>query len=296
MIDVFGGSGFVGRHLVQSLDESSVFVHPRNSATAIKGQTVVHLSGIAHDVAGSVNAAEYYRVNTELAKRIFDRFLASDARTFITLSSVKAVAEEAAVALTEDSVPSPETDYGKSKLLAEEYILERSSSANKRVYVLRPCMIHGPGNRGNLPHLYDMLRVGIPWPLGAYSNLRSFTSIKNLCFVIKELHERDDIPSGIYNVADDDPISVNDLVRLIAESQGRSPRILRVPRRWIAIAAALGDHLPLPLNSRRLRRLTEDYVVSNKKLMSKLRKPLPQSAREGLRVTLQSLAGAARAR
>ena len=89
-------------------------------------------------------------------------------------------------------------------------------------------MIHGPGNKGNLNLLYNLVSKGFPWPLGDFENKRSFCSIENLCFIIRELIERDDIPSGIYNIADDVPLSTNEVVRLIAESKGKEARIFNL--------------------------------------------------------------------
>jgi nucleoside-diphosphate-sugar epimerase len=86
-------------------------------------------------------------------------------------------------------------------------------------------MIHGPGNKGNLNLLYKLVSKNIPWTLGAFENKRSFCVIDNLMFLFKELIEREDIPSGIYNVADDEPLSTKDLIRLIAKSQNRNPNI-----------------------------------------------------------------------
>src|SRR5690606_40901886 len=63
------------------------------------------------------------------------------------------------------------------KLMAEEYILSKPLPDNKRVYIIRPCMIHGPGNQGNLNLLYKVVEKGIPWPLAAFENKRSFLSI-----------------------------------------------------------------------------------------------------------------------
>ena len=77
-------------------------------------------------------------------------------------------------------------------------------------------MIHGPGNKGNLNLLYKLVFKVIPWPLGTFENKRSFCSIDNLMFIIKELIEREDIPSGVYNVSNDEPISTNQVVSLIA--------------------------------------------------------------------------------
>jgi nucleoside-diphosphate-sugar epimerase len=130
--------------------------------------------------------------------------------------------------------------------------------------------------------------VGIPWPLGAYENKRSFCSIDNLIFIIKELIERDDIPSGIYNVADDIPLSTNDLISILAESQQKKSSIWHVSKCLIQFVAKMGNVFKLPLNEERLQKLTESYVVSNKKLLLALGKPLPISSKEGLMKAFRS--------
>ena len=207
---------------------------------------------------------------------------------FITLSSVKAVADEVDIELFEEVIPNPVTHYGKSKLLAEQYILSLPIPDDKRVYILRPCMIHGPGNKGNLNLLYSLVSKGLPWPLGLFENYRSYLSLENLCFIIKELIEREDIPSGVYNVADDVPLSTNELITMIAESKGKKASILNLNKNFIKVIARVGDLLKLPLNSERLHKLTETYIVSNAKVKKALGKPLPFSSREGLIKTFQS--------
>jgi nucleoside-diphosphate-sugar epimerase len=149
-------------------------------------------------------------------------------------------------------------------------------------------MIHGPGNKGNLNLLYNLVSKGIPWPLGAFQNQRSFCSIDNLMFIFKELIEREDIPSGIYNIADDMPLSTNEIIAILAESQNKNPKICKVSKRLIELIAKVGDVLKLPLNEERLQKLTESYIVSNKKLINAIGKPLPVSSREGLLKTFQS--------
>ena len=284
-----GSSGFVGRSFIAFLNGSyEVNQFKRNLEISINENTVIHLAGKAHDLKKVSSPDEYYEVNTELTKQIFDAFMTSDAKVFITLSSVKAVADEVDGMLTEGDIPGPITHYGKSKLLAEQYILSQVIPTGKRVYILRPCMIHGPGNKGNLNLLYKLVSKGIPWPLGVFENKRSFCSIDNLMFIIRELIERDDIPSGIYNVADDEPISTNQVVRLIAESKGKLARILTLSKLFIRAIARLGDFLKLPLNTERLQKLTESYVVSNAKIKAALGKPLPVSSKEGLISTFQS--------
>ena len=284
-----GASGFVGINLISYFDNLFVInKYFKNSQININENFVIHLAGKAHDLKNTSTPDEYYQVNTELTKKVFDAFLASEAQVFITLSSVKAVADEVESALTEEHIPNPITHYGKSKLLAEQYILSKEIPKGKRVYILRPCMIHGPGNKGNLNLLFSLISKGLPWPLGAFDNKRSFCSIENLCFIIRELIAREDIPSGVYNVADNEALSTNDLIKLIAKSQNKSHKILNISKTLIKMFAKIGDMLHLPLNSERLQKLTESYVVSNAKIKTALGKELPVSARDGLVKTFKS--------
>jgi nucleoside-diphosphate-sugar epimerase len=289
MILLTGSTGFVGTSLINSFNSDDIVQYKRSDELIINTfSVVIHLAGKSHDLKKTSKPEVYYQVNTELTKKVFDDFLDSDAKVFITLSSVKAVADEVHGELTEEYNPNPITHYGKSKLLAEEYILSKEIPEGKRVYILRPCMIHGPGNKGNLTLLYKLVSKGIPWPLGAFENKRSFCSIDNLMFVFKELMEREDIPSGVYNVADDIPLSTNEVISILGESQNRKPRIWNISKGLIQFGANMGNVLKLPLNEERLQKLTDSYVVSNKKLMSAIGKPLQVSSREGLLKTFNS--------
>jgi nucleoside-diphosphate-sugar epimerase len=296
VIFLTGSTGFVGQNLKNYLQKIQIQLKcvDREDLSEInwtlfeRVNVVVHLAGKAHDLKNTSESQEYYEVNTELTKKVFDAFLALEAKVFITLSSVKAVADEVSGELIEQHHPNPVTHYGKSKLLAEQYIFSKEIPEGKRVYVLRPCMIHGPGNKGNLNLLYKLVSKNIPWPLGAFENKRSFCSIDNLMFIFKELIEREDIPSGIYNVADDEPLSTNELIRLIAQSQNRSPNLWNISKKFIQGVAAMGDKLRLLLNTERLHKLTSSYVVSNAKINAAIGKPLPVSSREGLLKTFKS--------
>ena len=288
-IFITGSSGFIGLNLIEYLRSFFLFINYQREVPILINQDVVlHLAGKAHDLKNTSTPDEYYQVNTELTKKIYDAFLASEAKVFITLSSIKAVADSFEVELNEKYYPNPITHYGKSKLLAEQYIFSKEIPEGKRVYVLRPCMIHGPGNKGNLNLLYKLVSKNIPWPLGAFENKRSFCSIDNLMFIIKELIEREEIPSGIYNVADDEPLSTNELIGLIAQSQSRSPKLWNISKKFIEGVAFIGDKLHLPLNSERLHKLTSSYVVSNAKIKAAIGKPLPVSSKEGLLKTFKS--------
>ena len=288
-VSVTGSSGFVGSSFLNYFKNEVIRISSRGNESNIDGvEVVIHLAGKAHDLKNTSKSQEYYDVNTELTKIVYDSFLASEAKVFITLSSVKAVADQVEGELSEEHHPNPVTHYGKSKLLAEQYIFLKEIPEGKRVYVLRPCMIHGPANKGNLNLLYKLVSKNIPWLLGAFENKRSFCSIDNLMFIFKELIEREDIPSGIYNVADDEPLSTNDLIGLIAQSQNRNPKLWNISKKFIEGVASLGDKLHLPLNTERLQKLTSSYVVSNAKIKAAIGKPLPVSSIEGLLKTLKS--------
>ena len=284
-----GASGFVGKSFIADFNKDfNIKKHVRGTDFVISQKIVVHLAGKAHDLKNISNGNEYYEVNTELTKKIFDSFLNSDSSVFIMLSSVKAIADEVKGILTEDTVPNPKSHYGKSKLLAEEYVFSKQHKKEKRIYILRPCMIHGPENKGNLNLLYKTVSNRIPWFLGSYKNQRSYCSIKNLLFIIRELIDNKGIPSGIYNIADDKPLSTNEVITLISNSQKKKPIILSVSKKIISIIAYFGDIVPLPLNSERLKKLTESYVVSNKKIKKVIGKPLLVSSKNGMLETFNA--------
>ncbi|WP_348823525.1 NAD-dependent epimerase/dehydratase family protein [Flavobacterium aestuarii] len=290
---ITGASGFVGQNLSRYLSQhffeiNSISLRNSDWKDKFTADAIIHLAGKAHDTKNTSDASEYFKVNTDLTKELFDIFLESDVKDFIYFSSVKAAADDVSDVLLENTVPNPKTPYGQSKLQAENYILSKEIPDGKRVFIIRPCMIHGPGNKGNLNLLYKIVSKGLPWPLGAFENKRSFLSIDNLCFIVKELLERADISSGIYNIADNEPLSTNELIELLGQSLGKQNRIWNISASFIKKTASLGDILKLPLNSERLQKLTENYVVSNKKIREAIGKELPVSSREGLLITFES--------
>jgi len=300
-IVISGVTGFVGTNLKKYLAsgyivfgisrvvsfEKNITSYNEFSNSYLDDSTAfIHLAGKAHDLKNTSEGSEYFEVNTELTKTVFNEFLKSNCKTFIYMSSVKAVADKVDGFLDEEAIPNPITAYGKSKLAAEEYILSQSIPIGRRVYILRPCMIHGPNNKGNLNLLYSFVSKGIPYPFGKYKNQRSFVSVENLCFVIKELIENKNIDSGIYNIADDASLSTTELVQVIGEVIGKKAKILNIPKPIIKILAKIGDFLPFPINSERVEKLTENYCVSNLKIKKAINKVLPLSAKKGLEKTI----------
>ena len=264
-----------------------------------KFDAIIHLAGKAHDTKNQSASQVYFDINTGLTQKIFDFFLESSAKKFIFFSSVKAAADSVVGdMLTEDVIPTPVGPYGESKIAAEEYILSKLRSEHgelkvamqrdKQVYILRPCMIHGPGNKGNLNLLYNVVKKGIPWPLGDFENKRSFTSIDNLCYVVEGLLTKD-VASGIYHMGDDEALSTNELIALMCEAMGKEPHIWKMNRKMMEGCAGLGTLLHLPLNTERLRKLTENYVVSNEKIKSALGiDRMPVRAADGIMKTIRS--------
>ena len=284
-----GSSGFIGKNLI-SYFSGRFFIktYKRESIILIEQDYVIHLAGKAHDTKNTFSKRDYYKINTDLTKKVFDSFLESKAKIFIMLSSVKAVADSVDGILLESQSPSPKTDYGKSKLMAENYILSKSIPIDKKVFILRPCMIHGPNNKGNMNLLFNIISKNIPWFLGSFENKRSYCSIENLFFVINEILENFNFKSGIYNVSDDEPLSTNEVVLLIAKSINKKKLIVNFPVKIVKFIAKIGDFIKFPLNSERLKKLTESYVVSNKKITKLIGKPLPVSSKSGLLKTFKS--------
>lgn len=296
----FVGSNLVaylkGRHTIYGLDivapekEGVVKTFSWDDMDAGKlpeVDAIVHLAGKAHDTKNKSAAEVYFKVNTGLTEKVYDFFLKSSAKKFVFFSTAKAAADRVESVLTEDVVPSPVGPYGESKIKAEEYILSHPSD-EKQVYILRPCMIHGPGNKGNLNLLYGVVSKGIPWPLGAFENRRTFTSVGNICFAVEGLLTKD-VASGIYNMGDDEALSTNELIGTICSALGKKAHIWHLPKGMMTGMARVGGWLHLPLNPDRLQKLTENYISSNEKIKNALGVDrMPVDAREGLRLTLNS--------
>lgn len=295
-ITITGSSGFVGQNLSRYLGQKNIELQ----ALSLRDESwkdrldksadaIIHLAGKAHDTSNTSVAEDYFKVNRDLTIELFKEFLNSDIKDFFYFSSVKAVADTVDGVLTEDIIPKAFTPYGKSKLEAEEYLLSQDLPQGKRLFIIRPCMIHGPENKGNLNLLYKIVEKGLPWPLASFHNERSFLSIDNLNYLILEMLFNSNIKSGIYNFADDETLSTNDLVTLISNILGRKQKLWRVPSNLIKFGVKIGDILPLPLNSERLKKLTESYVISNQKVKTALAiGNLPLTAREGLEITIES--------
>ena len=292
-IIITGATGFVGKNLSKFLKEKGHHISPlslrKDWELDQNAEAIIHLAGKAHDTKNTSAEKEYFEINTELTKKLFKEFLNTTAQNFIYFSSVKATADTVEGFLDESHTSNPQTPYGKSKLEAEEFLLSQKLPENKRLFIIRPCMIHGPGNKGNLNLLYKFVQKGIPYPLAAFENKRSFLSIDNLNFLILEMLSNKNVGSGIYNFADDEVLSTNELVKLIANTSGKKEKLWKISSKLISATAKMGDVMKLPLNSERLKKLTSNLEVSNQKIKNALGiTQLPISAKKGIEITIKS--------
>ncbi|SDC95654.1 NAD-dependent epimerase/dehydratase family protein [Niabella drilacis] len=295
-IIVTGASGFIGQnimeHLAGSFQIESVSLRKSDWQHSFQGAfTVINLVGKAHNHKGVATKNDYFYANLELTKQIFQCFITSSATLMIHVSSLAALEEfESTIPLTEENSCAPDSWYGKSKRAAEIWLLDQPLPENKKLIILRPPMVHGPGDKGNLGLLYNLISKGIPYPLAAFNNLRSFISIDNFGFLIKQIISHQEIvPTGIYHITDDEAVSTNDLIEIIRAQTGKKGITLSLPKAFVKLVAKTGDLIPLPLNTNRLKKLTGTLLVSNKKIKSVLKiEKLPITAREGLVNTIKS--------
>jgi nucleoside-diphosphate-sugar epimerase len=300
---ITGASGFLGTNLLSILARERgvhLFAHTRQKQKLVASDqqiqvlsdlsaatfnthqinAVIHLAGIAHDLSGKFKESDYMAVNYHNTARLYDEFLKSDATFFIFVSSIKAVIDKCTETVTEATPAHPATAYGASKWKAEQY-LNAHPLPGKQVFILRPCMVHGPGNKGNLNSLFRFVKWGIPYPLGKFINKRSFLSVHNFAFIVSAIL-KGNVQSGTYNLCDSDSISTVELVQMMYHSLGRKPRVWYLPKSWIKILFFFKQGM--------IGKLTENMVISNQKICAQVG-PLPVSLRDGLMQTISHFNG-----
>ena len=296
-IAVFGSSGFIGKNLVKSLLEDMEVqeVSLRNSdwENSINEGTEVfiNLVGKAHDHKGTANEKDYYFANVDLTQQIFEVFKKSEAKLFIYISSLAALEEfESFKPLEETDECNPISLYGKSKREAEIWLLKEDLVSDKKLIIIRPPMVHGPGDKGNLGLLYKIISKGIPYPLASFNNERSFISIDNFNFYIKKIiKKKENLKNGIYHISDNETVCTIEIIEIIKKVENIKIPNLSFPKSLIKGLARIGDFVPIPLNTKKLKKLTNNLLVSNQKIKTALEiDNLPLTATKGLEKTIKS--------
>jgi nucleoside-diphosphate-sugar epimerase len=99
----------------------------------------------------------------------------------------------------------------------------------------------------------------------------------------------EEMETGVYHVADDEALSTKEIIHIIQRVTGRKTINLALPKALVQFVARLGDRIPIPLNTKRLKKLTGNLLLSNAKIKSALAiTKLPCSAEEGLEKTIRS--------
>lgn len=277
IVAVTGASGFIGSHVVRDLAErgARVFAISRGASPEISGRvdrrairdyaapdearaaiagadTVVHLAARAHVMREDAKdpEAEFMRANVDSTRALLGAAAAAGVRSFVLLSSIAAVRTSSEGVIDERTAPAPDTPYGRSKLVAEALL--RGADEGMTAIALRPPLVYGPGMKGNPLRLWRLIASGLPLPVGAFQNRRSFLFVGNLTDAIARAIQARGSAAGVYTIADAESVSTRELAQRIAASLDRPARVLAVPPVLLrALAAVPGG----PLNRDMLERL-----------------------------------------
>ncbi len=297
---VTGAGGFIGSHLVPVLsgrghDVLAASRRPPGSAwvaspelgpaadwkRALVGvDAVVHLAGRAHangERATPAAEEEYRRINADGTTSLARQAARAGVRRFLFLSSCHAVATESESRLTEETIPRPDSAYGRSKLAAEHGLKNELSGTSCAHTILRPPLVYGPDNPANFARLMSWVAKGIPLPIASVRNRRSFVGVQNLADAIATCLESPRAAHRTYYPGDGADLSSADLVRAVAAAARRSPRLFSTPETALRLLARLPG-------GGALRKLIGSLYVDDSALRKELDWTPPLTLAEGLRL------------
>jgi nucleoside-diphosphate-sugar epimerase len=286
---VTGGSGFVGSRLIESLLESGhdVTIFDKNPSrfypslvcpgdvrnlaqlvAAVRGKDLIfHLAAEHRDDVSPVSL--YNEVNVGGAENLTKALDATSCQRVIFTSSV-AVYPLNAGTPNEDSPTCPFNPYGKSKLTAERVFKKWSESRLEvSVTVIRPCVVFGERNRGNVYNLLKQISRGRFMMVGNGHNRKSMAYIGNL---VSFLQSRMTATPGwhLFNYTDKPDLSTNEIISIARTSFGRAGLASRIHIPYFAGLTA-GVALDLlaritgrkyPISSIRIRKFCADTTVA----------------------------------
>jgi GlcNAc-P-P-Und epimerase len=288
-IAVIGGSGFIGTELVKLLiesgDEVSIIDIEESAAypelfvrgdvrdrvslgQLLKGCDIVYnLAAVHRDDVRPVDL--YFDVNVKGAQALVDACADVGLETLIFTSSV-AVYAPAPKEIDETGATKPISPYGTSKLAAEEVYRKWQTEADGRhLVVVRPTVVFGEGNRGNVYNLARQIVDSRFLMVGSGKNRKSMAFVTNLAHFLAGIPGREKQGVEVINYADKPDLSMNDLVALMHRTLDRKQPALRLPLVVGLLAGGLVDVVSrttgrrFPISASRIRKFCSWSVFSS---------------------------------
>ena len=263
-------------------------------------EVVFHLAALAHQlgVRDGSRAVEFDTVNHFGTRRLAEVALVTPGvRRIVFLSSVAAVSSFADRPVDLRTIPSPVDDYGRSKHAAEVALADVLSDGPPDWCTLRPPLVYGPGNPGNMGRLQRLVKTGLPLPFGALHNRRSFVYVGSLVDALLTCASHPAASRRTFFVTDGEVLSTPELARRIAEGRGVRSRLVSVPLAWLRLAASAGDAVnrilgrSVGIDTYALDRLAGSLEVDGSEIERVLDWRRPYTGAEGLIRTLESPVG-----
>lgn len=299
---VTGANGFIGRALCQTLAARDIAVRaavrsPASLPAEVRTvgeigpstewrrllahvDTVVHLAGRAHVIRDTAAdpLATYRSVNVAATARLARECVAARVPRLVFVSSIKVNGERSfGVPFTELDPPEPADAYGVSKLEAEQELRAVAEASDLELVVVRPCLVYGPGVRGNLARLLRAIARGLPMPFGAVRNQRSMVGLANLCDLLARCATDPRAAGETFLAADGKDLSTPQLIRWLADGLNRPARLVSVPPAWLEFAARVTGA------SDAYERLCGSLEVDSSKVRRVLEWQAPVAPEDGLR-------------
>ncbi|MCZ8067670.1 MAG: NAD-dependent epimerase/dehydratase family protein [Microcystis sp.] len=257
--------------------------------------TVIHLAGRAHILHETISNPEaaFIKVNTKGTINLVKQSLKAGVKHFIFVSSIHAMAAESDDILNENSSCHPDSPYGRSKLQAEQALIQLAKDSDMTWTILRPTLVYGLGNRANMDRLMKLIKRGLPLPFGAIKNRRSFVFVGNLVAAIITCLDHPNAANQIFLISDNQAVSTPQLIRLIAQQIQQPCQLLPVPTTLLRFLGYLGDTIEsitgknLPFNSYNIDRLLGSLAVDSSYIQKTLDWQPPFTLEQGLAQTIQ---------
>ncbi|MCX6403824.1 MAG: SDR family oxidoreductase [Actinobacteria bacterium] len=246
-----------------------------------KVNVVVHLAARVHVTQDTEDdpLAAFRAVNVEGTLNLAHQAAAAGVKRFVFISSVKVNGDTTSPRkpFTEVDAPNPQDAYGQSKLEAEQGLHQLIADTGMEVVIIRPPLVYGLGVKANFAALLRAVQRGLPLPLGAVYNQRSFVALDNLVDFIFTCITHPRAANQTFLVSDGHDLSTTELLRCMAQVAGVHARLLPVPVWALQAGASLlgkGDAV---------QRLCGNLQVDMLKAHSLLGWVPPVSVKEGLR-------------